>query len=324
MIGLIPHGGYRIADNQSRTAIKWLVHRQTTDVPDLQHAGNTREVSIKEGILVDGYSPSTTTVYQFHGCYYHGCERCFPDQTTPLKGNRADKMGTRREKTEATSSRIRTAGYHLIEMWECEFRTYLTNNPETPALLNGNNILRHEPLNPRDGFFGGRTNAIKLYHKAEEGEEIRYLDVCSLYPYVNKYGKYPLGHPRVLVTPEELRSVNIDTIEGMVKCTVLPPQNLYHPVLPYRCHGKLMFPLCRSCCETMQQGECDHSDEDRRFTGTYVADELRKAISSGYVVIDLQEVWEYKTTQYDRTTKSGGLFSGYVDNFLKTKQECSG
>ncbi|XP_031342123.1 uncharacterized protein LOC116170010 [Photinus pyralis] len=310
-IGLIPHGGNRMADNQSRTAIKWLIHLQTTDVPDLQHAGNSREVRLKEGILVDGYSAATNTVYQFHGCYFHGCESCYSDQTTPLKGNKSDTMAMRREKTEATSSRIRTAGYNLIEMWECEFRTYLTNNPETDALLNGHNVLRHEPLNPRDGFFGG--------------EEIRNLDVCSLYPYVNKYGKYPLGHPRVLVTPEELHSCNLNTIEGMVKCTVLPPQNLYHPVLPYRCHGKLMFPLCRTCCETMNQGECEHNDdEDRRFTGTYVADELRKAISLGYVVQELHEVWEYETTQYNRESKTGGLFSGYVDNFLKTKQECSG
>uniref|UniRef100_A0A1Y1LCE6 Uncharacterized protein n=1 Tax=Photinus pyralis TaxID=7054 RepID=A0A1Y1LCE6_PHOPY len=36
------------------------------------------------------------------------------------------------------------------------------------------------------------------------------------------------------------------------------------------------------------------------------------------------EVWEYEISQYDKASMGGGLFSGYVDNFLKIKQECSG
>jgi hypothetical protein len=36
------------------------------------------------------------------------------------------------------------------------------------------------------------------------------------------------------------------------------------------------------------------------------------------------EVWEYDVVQYDPTTKTGGLFSGYINNFLKIKQDCSG
>jgi hypothetical protein len=32
-----------------------------------------------------------------------------------------------------------------------------------------------------------------------------------------------------------------------MKCTVVPPMNLYHPVLPFRCNKKLLFCLCRTC-----------------------------------------------------------------------------
>ena len=32
-----------------------------------------------------------------------------------------------------------------------------------------------EPLEPRDAFFGGRTNAAKLYHQCEGDEKIRYV-----------------------------------------------------------------------------------------------------------------------------------------------------
>ena len=44
--------------------------------------------------------------------------------------------------------------------------------------------FQHEPLNPWDAFFGGRTEAVRLYVK---NEEMRYYDFTSLYPFVNKY-----------------------------------------------------------------------------------------------------------------------------------------
>jgi predicted transcriptional regulator len=34
--------------------------------------------------------------------------------------------------------------------------------------------------------------------------------------------------------------------------------------------------------------------------------------------------WEHSVTQFNDTTKSGGLFAEYVDMFLKLKQEASG
>jgi hypothetical protein len=142
------------------------------------------------------------------------------------------------------------------------------------------------PLYPRHGFFGGRTNGTKLFYKANvaAGEKIRYYDVCSFYPWACKYGKFPVGHPTVLVGDQCPRDV--DRVEGIVKCTVLPPQQLYHPV---RVHDRLMFPLCRSCAEELNQGQCTHSDDQRQLTGTWVSDELKKALSMGYVLKTIHE-----------------------------------
>ena len=44
------------------------------------------------------------------------------------------------------------------------------------------------PLETREAFYRGRTNAIRLYAQVEkeDGEEIRYDDYTSLYPWVNK------------------------------------------------------------------------------------------------------------------------------------------
>ena len=53
-------------------------------------------------------------------------------------------------------------------------------------------------------FFGGRTNAVRLHHVANEdqGEQIKYVDVTSLYPWVNKTQQYPTGHPIIITNPQ--------------------------------------------------------------------------------------------------------------------------
>ena len=35
--------------------------------------------------------------------------------------------------------------------------------------------------------------------KAREGESIKYTDICSLYPYICKRGRFPLGYPDIYV-----------------------------------------------------------------------------------------------------------------------------
>ena len=87
-----------------------------------------------------------------------------------------------------------------------------------------------EPLNPRDALFGGRTNAIKLYHKVADDQRIYYSDFTSLYPFVQKTGKYPIGHP-VKITKD---FGPIENYFGIVKCKVLPPKGLFLAVLPFK------------------------------------------------------------------------------------------
>jgi len=86
--------------------------------------------------------------------------------------------------------------------------------------------------------------------RVKDGEEIRYVDVISLCPYMCKYGKFPVGHQKVYVV--------VDCPQSVTKCKVLPPRKLYHPVLPYKSNSKLMFPLCSVCADTMNQDDCTH------------------------------------------------------------------
>lgn len=36
------------------------------------------------------------------------------------------------------------------------------------------------------------------------------------------------------------------------------------------------------------------------------------------------EIWQYQVSCYNHTTKTGGLFTEYINKFLKMKQEASG
>lgn len=45
-----------------------------------------------------------------------------------------------------------------------------------------------------------------------------------------------------------------------------------------------MFPLCRSCVQTLQVDICSHSEEERCLFGVWMSDELKMAVRFGYIV----------------------------------------
>jgi len=113
---------------------------------------------------------------------------------------------------------------------------------------------------------------------------------------------------------------------GLIKCKIVPPMHLYHPVLPYRYDKKLLFCLCRTCVqEHNATNECQHrGDAERCLQGTWVIDEIRLAVDKGYKILEILEVYEYEVTCYDPATGNGGHFVDYIDTFLKLQQEASG
>jgi len=129
-------------------------------------------------------------------------------------------------------------------------------------------------------------------------------------------------------SPESVRGCRLspDCLdrEGFIKCKVLPLRILYHAVPSYKSKSKLRFPFCSACADRMNQGDCTHSDEERRIVGTWVVDEVHKAVEMGHDVVDTFEFCEYEVTYFDRDSNAGGLFAEYVDIFLKLKQVTSG
>ncbi|XP_074653614.1 uncharacterized protein LOC141907771 [Tubulanus polymorphus] len=218
------------------------------------------------------------------------------------------------QSTNQKTDFLRSRGYTVVTLWEHAYIEMLANDVGFREFVVGNTDIV-DGIDPRDAFFGGRTNAIKLHHVVENDERIKYIDICSLYPFVNKHCSYPIGHP--IIVTENFKAIS--DYYGIVKCVVLPPRELFLPVLPYRSpDSKLTFPLCRTCCDTMQQHErCRHADEERCITGTWVTVELMAAIRRGYRIVRVNEVWHWE----ERET---GLFAQYIDKFLKIKVEANG
>ena len=85
-----------------------------------------------------------------------------------------------------------------------------------------------------------------------------------------------------------------------------------------------MFPLYYTCAQN-RVTKCTHDESKRSFIGTWVTEEVQKAVELGYQILDIFELWHYdKKSQYDPETKTGSLFSGYISTFQGYKQEASG
>ncbi|XP_052128682.1 uncharacterized protein LOC127750612 [Frankliniella occidentalis] len=324
-IGLVPSGGYHGRGNQSHIALKWLDFESFKLGKVIQTIYTHREVSVM-GRRVDGYielaRPDGSVekrIYQFFGDYFHSCPKHYP----PTEGDSENRL----EQTRRITAIFRRAGYTVIEKWECEFNEELKNDPEVKAFFSTHPTTRVPPLRLRDALAGGRTNAMKWYYKADlaKGETIKMADVISEYPNANLRGKYVTGHPQIFLEGNPDMPPK-ESWNGAIKCTVLPPRDLYLPVLPYRSNGKLMFPLCRTCVETLNENKCTHEDpSERELMDTWCAPELLLAFKKGYQLRKIHEVYQYPgVMEYNPKTGEDGLLSAYVRCFMALKLQASG
>ena len=223
-------------------------------------------------------------------------------------------------KTCKRVEKLRQLGYHVIQKWECEYtdeERRMTAQSLTPVR---DTIPK---LVPKDAFYGGRTEAVTLSVSKDDlmpNEQILYYDVTSEYPFVNAKKFYPTGHHKILLKhqlPQNNAEWTRRKLYGLVLCKILPPKTLLHPLLPSRHKKSLYFALCRACVESENRRLCCHSDEMRAIRGCWTTIEVDKALTLGYRLIEVEEVWHF-----DR--KSDSLFKAYINTLYKTKLEASG
>jgi len=71
-------------DTYSVKAVKWLEYIAQKENIHIKYACNGGEPVIKSNgktYKVHGYCKETKTIYQFHGCYWHGCKVCYEELT---------------------------------------------------------------------------------------------------------------------------------------------------------------------------------------------------------------------------------------------------
>jgi G:T-mismatch repair DNA endonuclease (very short patch repair protein) len=105
---------------------------------------------MKRPFTVDGYDESTRTVYQFHGCYWHGCRKCYPENTV------------RYEKTMEQNNLFENSGYNYVKLWECEWEALKKQLPNKKELEDN---ARQQNINIREALFGVRTEELKNHEK---------------------------------------------------------------------------------------------------------------------------------------------------------------
>ena len=76
-IAIVPE--YAKTDNYSKMSIMWLNYMSKAKNLNIQHAlnGGEEKLTIDDKTYkVDGFCKETNTVYEFHGCFWHGCQNC--------------------------------------------------------------------------------------------------------------------------------------------------------------------------------------------------------------------------------------------------------
>lgn len=136
--------------------------------------------------------------------------------------------------------------------------------------------------------------------------------MISLNPSVMRTSTFPVGWPILMLKGEDTCRPYISQLpqlHGIIMCTVLPCENAIIPVLGYRCCGRLMFPLCRTCAENLSVNACTHNDTQRALFGTYTIVEITFAVQRRYVVLNVFELWIYSVTQHKLDGSEDGLFT---------------
>ena len=130
-------------DRCSFIAIKWLEWEAKQRGIHIHHTrcghGGERHIL---GARLDGYHPETKTVFQYHGCFWHGCKQCYPDERRGFvqQKNKQGVVITRRDREGQPMKRkdaygltlMRTqflleSDYKVVEKWEHETLTPWAN-----------------------------------------------------------------------------------------------------------------------------------------------------------------------------------------------------
>ena len=106
------------AQPYGQMAVQWLTWESDRTGCTIRHQANGREKRIGK-LPVDGWCAETRTAYQFHGCFWHGCPKCYDQNETNPKNNKT--MATLLADTKKHTTYLRRH-VKVVEMWECDWK----------------------------------------------------------------------------------------------------------------------------------------------------------------------------------------------------------
>ena len=218
-----------------------------------------------------------------------------------------------------------------LVFWECQWERLKNGNineldekeQQTANQVRyflANCYTKRKRLAPREGLRGGKVETYVFgwaSHK-RTGYEFKYYDYTSLYPSVSSDTDHPFptGKVQVLIRQEDLKRLifreekvyyfdcgeHEHQVKGLLQLTILAPQNLHIPFLPYRINQpgeaeKSLSALCRTCCEQKNKHCCNHTPRERSFTSVWTLDEIAYALRLGYKIIELHEAYIYHSAK---------------------------
>jgi len=298
--GFINMPEIHISIPKTRRGIHWKqfvwFHRIDTKNSIYHTANQTREYLFKQlKYIPDGVSYLDRTVYEFIDCDTEGCPFCNEDHP---QTNRTI------ERIEEIIHTLEYVGltWKMRIMRLCEFDNWIleTEKPITDYERELANYIKD-----REFFFGGRTEVFSPYANADMLNcDIKYHDVCSLYPTVCTFRTMPIGKPHIYWGKTcDINRCNKDNENryfGFIRCKVMANPNDLLGVLPEKLDNRLKFTVTDKI-------------------GTWFTEELWLAQQLGYRIVEVYEVHHF-----DANNRSDTFFKGYMEYFLRMKQEAEG
>ena len=103
--------------------------------------------------------------------FFLGCPECYPKRDTKNRGADNISMEQLYMNTQRKIKWLKDQGYEVVEKWGCTFKKEMKQDEELKQFVKDRGFV--DPLQPRDAFFGGRTNAAKLLHECQGDEKIK-------------------------------------------------------------------------------------------------------------------------------------------------------
>jgi len=133
-----------------------------------------------DGYRVDGVDHGSKIIFEFYGCFYHGCFKCFPERNKKNKQT-GFSFGTLHGRTMEREAFLKSKGWSVVSIWECEWKKMKKENHEIEEFVK-DNYFELSPMDPFQSFSSVTVETFKMFVK-DKKKRMSYQDVTSLYPH---------------------------------------------------------------------------------------------------------------------------------------------